>query len=121
MDPTTFRMMSGATAQPVQITFTASTYYPAGNTSTTLTWNVINALSVSINQGIGAVTHTSSTTQTANNVTRTYTLSAVGLDGVSYSSAISIYWTLGYACYPVSDPPWFCGVVPSHQDCTICY
>jgi len=92
MDPTTFRMMSGATAPPVQITFTADNNNPAANTNVTLTWSVLNATSVSIDQGIGTVAASSSTQQSGNNVTRYYTLTAVGQDGITYTSQITIAW-----------------------------
>jgi hypothetical protein len=112
MDPTTLRMMSGATAPPVSITFYADNYYPLGNTSTTLTWDVSNALSVSIDQGIGTVGSSGSTTQTQNNQTRTYTLSAVGLDGINYSASITVVWTHVLTCVnPTTHPglyAWYC-------------
>ena len=95
MDPTTFRMMSGITGPPPpsQITFTASNYYPGGYGSTTLSWNVTNAASVSINQDIGAVASSGSNTQSGyNNESRTYTLSAVGLDGLNYSASVTVNW-----------------------------
>lgn len=121
MDPTTFRMMSGATAPPVLIAFTASTYYPDGNASTTLSWQVDNALSVSINQGIGAVANPSSTTQTGNDVTRTYTLSAVGLNGITYSSSLTIYWAYALTCMTyVSHPQLFNSICPLRPDRSYC-
>ena len=105
MDPTTFRMMSGITGPPPpsQITFTASNYYPAGNDITILTWNVTNAASVSINQNIGAVASSGSNTQIADNVTLTYTLSAVGLDGLNYSASVTVSW--GNCPFPI-DSYW---------------
>ena len=107
MDPTTFRMMSGATGSPppVEITFAASNYYPAHNTSTTLSWSVLNAASVSIDQGIGSVATNSSTTVSGSGVTRTYTLSAVGLDGTNYSASLTVVWG-ARPSYCNSNPNW---------------
>lgn len=92
MDPTTFRMMSGATAPPVQITFTANSYNVSANETSTLSWNVLNSTSVSIDQGIGSVAASGSNGQSGNNVTRTYTLTAVGQNGLTYTASLTITW-----------------------------
>jgi len=88
-------------APPVEITFTANSYSNIADAATTLSWSVLNATSVSINQGIGNVAATGSTSQTGNGVTRTYTLTAVGLNGMTYTSSLSISWN---SC--PWGPPW---------------
>ena len=96
MDPTTFRLLSGAAAEaapPVEITFTASTYYLQGNQTSYLSWGVLNSSSVSINQGIGSVAATGSAGVNVNGQTVTYTLTALGLNGITYTSSLSIAWT----------------------------
>lgn len=112
VDPTTERLMSAATAPPTHITFTADGYYVYNGTTITLTWSIDHAVSVNINQGIGTVANAGSTTQVGTSVTRTYTLTADGLDGLVYSSSLTISW--------VAPPPppcpwagtqfesWFC-------------
>lgn len=104
MDPTTLRMMSGAVAPPVVIIFTANNYNPSANTTSTLTWNVFNSASVSIDQGIGAVAASGNIGQSGSGVNRTYTLTAIGLDGITYSSSLTIYW----AAPPPPPPSSFC-------------
>ena len=84
--------MSGATAPPVEITFTADSYNVSANGTATLSWNVLNATSVSINQGIGSVAVSGSYGQSGNNVTRTYTLTALGQNGITYTSSFTITW-----------------------------
>jgi hypothetical protein len=85
-------MLSGATAPPVAISFTASSYDVAADTASTLSWTVLNSISVSIDQGIGTVAATGSASQSGNNLTRLYTLTAVGLDGLTYTQALTITW-----------------------------
>lgn len=92
MDPTTARMMAGAADSGPYIMFDADNYYPVGNTAITLTWNVSNADSVSIDQGIGSVASSGSLSQTANEQ-KVYTLTAVGLNGLNYTASISIDWS----------------------------
>lgn len=84
--------MSGATAPPVQIAFTADSYNVSPNGTSTLSWNVLNSTSVSIDQGIGSVATSGSNGQSGNNVTRTYTLTAVGQDGLTYTASLTITW-----------------------------
>ena len=90
MDPTSFRMMSGAHAiPPLEATFTANNSNPNGDGSSTLSWDVQYASSVSLNQGIGTVASTGSTTSPADNVTRTYTLTAVDGGGVTTTYSLT--------------------------------
>lgn len=100
MDPTTFRLLSGAAEgppPPAQITFTASTYYLQYGLTSNLSWNVLNSTSVSINQGIGSVAATGSAGVTGSGQTITYTLTAVGIDEITYTSSLSITWTCFWA------------------------
>jgi len=96
MDPNTLKMVFGAaTFPPVLITFSAANYYPAGNTSTTIQWTVENSASVSIDQGIGTVASSGSASVSGNAVTRTYILTALGLDGQTSTSSITVAWSSG--------------------------
>lgn len=113
MDPTTQRLIFAATNPPAAITFTANNYYPAANTSVTLAWNVLNSASVSINQAIGAVNVTGSAVVIGVNVTRTYTLTAAGLDGISYTSSITVAW----AAAPPPPKPSYCATQPDWAGC----
>ena len=95
MDLTTFRMISGAAgvpSGPVSITFSASSSYTPNNSNVTISWAVLNAASVSIDQGIGSVGSSGSSSVTGNEQTKTYTLTALGLDGLTSSSTIQIQW-----------------------------
>jgi len=88
-------MFSGAAAGPaplVVITYTADTYYPTGNTTSTLSWNVANATSVSISN-IGTVAASGSASVTNNGTAVNYTLTAINLDGISATSSITITWS----------------------------
>lgn len=114
MDPTTTRMMSGATAPPVSVIFSANNTYPAANALVQLNWSTTNAQSVSIDQGIGSVATNGSTMVQGNNETRTYTITAIGFDGVTYSSAVTINWA-GLTCVP-SDI-WYCPWRPDWVEC----
>jgi hypothetical protein len=77
---------------PVAINFTASNYYPPYNTTSTLNWTATNAASVSISN-IGNVANSgTSTVSGGHNLTRTYTLTATGLNGLIYTSSLSITW-----------------------------
>ena len=60
--------------------FTASPTSINSGSSSTLSWNISNATSVSINQGVGSVTSNNSTTVSPTSTT-TYTLSASGPGG----------------------------------------
>ena len=77
---------------PVEISFTASNYNPAANVTSTLSWSVLNSTSVSINQGIGSVAASGSNGQSSSNQTKTFILTAIGLDGITYTSSLSITW-----------------------------
>ena len=99
MDPTTSRMISAATESipPVSITFNSNTIYPTYTQSIVLTWNVTNSLSQTINQGIGSVGASgsrtiSSPTADGASAQRTYLITALGLNGLSYSSSVTISW-----------------------------
>ncbi len=70
-------------------TLTASpTTITAGNTST-LTWSTTNATTVSIDQGIGAVSPSGSTTVSPTNTTQ-YTLTATDNSGASVTAAATV-------------------------------
>ena len=100
MDQTTFRLLSGAAVGgPAVITFTADNYYPSWNQTTTLTWNVANSVSQSINHDIGPVAASGSIGRSAYDTTRTYTLTAIGQDGITYTSSIVIYFGPYPTCY----------------------
>jgi hypothetical protein len=114
MDPTTLRMMAGATAPPASIIFSADNSYPAGNASVQLSWSTLYAQSVSIDQGIGSVATNGTTSVTGNNEARTYTLSAVGFDGITYSSAITITWANQVCVLP---DIWYCSSRPDRAEC----
>lgn len=64
MAPNLFKILSGVAGQaaPIpEISFSASSYNPPANSSITISWHVTNASSVSIDNGIGAVAATGST------------------------------------------------------------
>jgi hypothetical protein len=107
MDPTTLRMLSGAAAAaaPVVITFTADNYYPAANGTSTLSWNVTNATSVSIDL-IGIVAASGSLGATGSGTTRTYTLTAINQDSISYTSSITIAWAAACFWADWGHPEW---------------
>ena len=110
MDPTTLRMIAGAgidPAPPVQITFTASSSYSLGNSPIELSWNVLNSLSVSIDQGVGVVAASGTSSQVANNTSRTYTLTAIGLNGITYTSSLTVTWS-NYCVYAEWGFPEWC-------------
>ena len=85
-----------------------------GNQST-FTWETINATSVSINQGIGAVSLSGSI---ANPYKRdgnykpahsiTWTLTAFG-GGVTVTQSVTVYYESLY--------PWYCAYNPNQQNC----
>lgn len=121
MDPTTLRMMFGATAPPVSITFYADNYAPAGNAFVALYWSATNAQSVSINQGIGSVATSGTTSVQGNGETRTYTLSVVGLDGINYSASFTVVWAPALVCRTFWTHPgefeWYCEFYPDIAQC----
>lgn len=124
MDPTTSRMISAATGSipPASITFYSNTIYPTYAQSVILTWDITNSANQSINQGIGSVGASGSrtiTSPTADGASaqRTYQLSALGLNGLSYSSSLTISWAAGTPTI-IGSCPWpmpyalsFCTVV----------
>lgn len=108
MAPNLFKILSGVAGQaaPIpEISFSASSYNPPANSSITISWHVTNASSVSIDNGIGAVAATGSTSSGGGNGTfRTFTLTAIGLDMISYTSTFSVQWVCtgilwGGVCY----------------------
>lgn len=110
MDPTTLRVMSGAAqAPPVGITFSASPTNPAGTTATTLSWNVLNAVSVSIDQGVGAVANTGASSQTNTySAIVTYTLTATGFDGLITQASVTVYWGEPACIWALYGNPQWC-------------
>lgn len=99
MDPTTFRLIAGASAisyPPVTGTFTAANEQITFQQYGSLSWSFPAVSTVSINQGIGTQPATGSI-----NVgrpfyyyggSRTYTLTAVNQGGISYFFTASITW-----------------------------
>lgn len=76
---------------PTITSFTANpTTVHAGETST-LSWSVSHATSVSIDQGIGAVSATSGTRTVTPTVTTTYTLTATNADGTRTATCTVTY------------------------------
>jgi hypothetical protein len=74
---------------PVSVaTFTASPSTITLGQSSTLSWVVLNATSVSISPGIGSVTATSGSVQVAPTATTTYTLTATNSAGTIVSTAV---------------------------------
>jgi hypothetical protein len=104
VDPTSIRLAAAASAPAAQITFTADNYYPAGNTAATISWSVLNAASVSIDQGYGAVAASGSFSETRNGVTVTYALTAIGLNGQTYTSSLTVIWGTYTEC--IWPPSW---------------
>lgn len=98
MDPTTFRMICGSEGfPPAQIlsfvsdnyTLYLSLYNPP--LTFTLTWNVLNAASVTIDQNIGSVASSGSRSITRNIPGLiTYTLTAVDLNNTTHTAAVQI-------------------------------
>lgn len=96
MDPTTFRLYSGATftepltAAEVIYSFTASNNPAYGTQAAVLNWSVHPAFSVTLNNGIGAVSNSSSlSVRHGDNTTITYTLTAsIGID--AFTSSINV-------------------------------
>jgi len=111
MDPTTSRLFAAAsgylsTINPIT-NFTTSSYIAnTANPTITLTWNTLNAQSVSIDQGIGAVASTGTATTTvpmanvgsAVNIDVIYTLTAISLDGITYTSSLTVVQQCNNGC-----------------------
>ena len=123
MDPTTSRMMSGATESvgPLSILFYPNITTPTYAQSIVITWDVTNSANQSIDQGIGSVGASgalsiSSPTTGGASAQRTYLLTALGLDGSTSSSSFSIYWRAstgtGYVNCPWPSPwdAYFCSL-----------
>ena len=116
MEPTTFRMLSGASIPlpPVVISFTADNYNPAYNTTAYLYWTVTNSVSVSISADdpfydIGSVGPSGSAgVNGPGPVSRTYTLTAVGLDGLTYNTSIYISWAAATCVWALYGRPEWC-------------
>jgi phospholipase C len=72
----------------------------AGNTST-LTWTTTNATTVSIDQGIGAVSSSGTTVVSPTNTTQ-YTLTATGLGGTTTASTTVTVQTVGVTNSPIT-------------------
>lgn len=99
MDPTTFRLIDGASAisyPPVTGSFSAANQHISWTEYGSLSWSFPTVTTVSINQGIGTQPSTGSI-----NVGRpffyyggslTYTLTAINEGGVSYFFTASITW-----------------------------
>jgi hypothetical protein len=80
---------SGGTAAPVISAFTASPGTIATGSSSTLSWTVTGATSVTIDNGVGTVTgRTSATVSPA--ATTTYTLTATGAGGTTARKATTV-------------------------------
>ena len=69
---------------PTITSFTASPVGITSGSSSTLTWNITNSTSLSIDQGIGTVTGT--TRNVSPTVNTTYTISATNTDGTTQAS-----------------------------------
>ena len=97
MNPIAIRLLSGAVGSlasgaPV-ITFSADNYNPPSYSYITISWNVSNAVSVSIDNGIGAVSATGSASVYGGSYeTRTFTLTAIGGDSLSYTNSFNVQW-----------------------------
>lgn len=96
MAPNLVKILSGVAGQAVpipEISFSASSYSERPDTAVTISWNVTNASSVSINQGIGAVAATGSTSSSGGHgESKTFTLIAIGLDMSSYTASFTVTW-----------------------------
>ncbi len=75
-------------AAPIISSFTASPSSISTGGSSTLSWSVSNASSLSINQGIGTVTGTSRSVSPS--TTTTYTLTATGSTGLTTTSTATV-------------------------------
>jgi len=116
--------MSGATTEspPVSITFYSSTNNPTYEQNVTLTWNITNSANQSINEGIGSVgangsldiSSPAAAAADGRSAQRTYQLSVLGLDGLTSSSNLTVYWSAsvgyGYVNCPWTSPwdSYFC-------------
>ena len=103
MNPNSIRLISGAASllsnEPV-ILFTASSYDPTYYTYITISWNVSNASSVSIDNGIGTVAATGNASVNGGYYElKTFTLTAIGLDMSSYTSTFSVRWSCNGAVW----------------------
>lgn len=72
---------------PTITSFTAAPANIHAGESSTLSWNVTGATSLSINQGVGTVTGTTGTKSVTPTVTTTYTLTATNADGTKTATA----------------------------------
>ena len=96
MNPNAIRLISGAASllsNETVILFTSNAYSQIHNNAVTISWNVTNASSVSINQGIGAVAATGNASSSGvNGETKTFTLTAIGLNMISYTASFTVTW-----------------------------
>jgi len=99
---------SSVAAPPVIESFTASpAALPVGGGTVTLAWTTTGASSVSIDQGVGAVTPVASGTQTATaTATTTYTLTATNSDA-SVTKTASVCVSTGGVTAVASSPADF--------------
>jgi len=100
MNPIAIRLLSGAVGSlssgPPLITFSASDYNPPPYSSITISWNVSNAVSVSIDNGIGAVSAIGSASVYGGSYElKTFTLTAIGDDSLSYTNSFNVLWQCG--------------------------
>jgi hypothetical protein len=90
VDTATFTVQNGVAQPPPSITFTANPTTILQGNSSTLSWAVTNASSVSINNGIGTVA-ASGTSPASPAANTTYTLTATGSGGtVTHSITIIV-------------------------------
>lgn len=107
MDPTTFRLFSGATkALPTNVNevilfFTASNNPAYGTQQAVLSWSVHESFSVTLNNGIGSVSNSSNlSVRHGNNSTVTYTLTA-SAGSSTFSASVNVrfgYCVTTYEC-----------------------
>ena len=73
---------------PTITSFTASDANPLYNREVALSWNVSNATTISINQGVGAISGTTGSVSVLPLATTTYTLSATNIYGTSTANTV---------------------------------
>ncbi|MFA5860034.1 MAG: fibronectin type III domain-containing protein, partial [Elusimicrobiota bacterium] len=95
---------------PVISFFTASPTSITSGQSSTLTWSVSNATSLSVNQGVGTVTGSSRSVSPT--VTTTYTLTATGAGG---TATAQVTVTVGGGSTPTSTPPVIASFTASNE------
>ncbi len=93
--PGTMTPPTSSVPLPVITSFTATQPRITSDQTTTLTWSVTGAQTVSIDQGVGVVTGTSMAVNPAS--TRTYTLTAINSAGRAVTATTSVTVTAGVA------------------------